>query len=53
MFIATVIVSNNRNNKNNTICHQPVEQGLPSPAADKDSVHLSVTPKLDVKYGWF
>lgn len=53
MFITTVIVSNNRNNKNNTICRQPVEQGLPSPAEDKDSVHLSVTRKLDVKYDQF
>jgi len=50
MFITTVIVSNTRNNKNNTIGHQPAKQGLRSRAEDKDSVHLSPTCKQDVKY---
>lgn len=50
MFITMVLVSNNRNNKNNTICSWPVEQGLSTGAQDKGSAtYLPITRKIDMK----
>lgn len=36
MFITVIIVSNNSNNKNSAICHQPVEQVVLLAAEDTE-----------------
>lgn len=49
MFITMVLVSNNRSNKNNTICSWPVEPGLFTGADDKGSAtYIAIASKIDM-----